>query len=143
MTDNSGTLTADRRHVQLLQSHAMQADVPELGAYPDPASRNIHCHGRQLQLRIIPEFNFPAPVARISDVAPTRPVTPLTLHSSKLAWKSRGAHYKTTTLYIGASMGFHVNLREDINPSIRPFIHKAMHVHLCMSRTYGVQKSWA
>ena len=34
------------------------------------------------------------------------------LHSSKLTWKWRGAPYKTTILYIGPSMSFHVNLGE-------------------------------
>ena len=33
-----------------------------------------------------------------------------TVHSSKLTWKWRGAPLKTTILYTGPSMGFHVNL---------------------------------
>ena len=34
------------------------------------------------------------------------------LHSSKLTWKRRGAHYKTTILYKGLYMSFHVDLGE-------------------------------
>ena len=34
------------------------------------------------------------------------------LHSSKLTWKLRGAPFKTTVLYKGLSMSFHVNLGE-------------------------------
>ena len=36
------------------------------------------------------------------------------LHSSKLTWKWRGAPYKTTILYIGPLISFHVNLGEGI-----------------------------
>ena len=34
------------------------------------------------------------------------------LHSPKLTWKWRRGPYKTTILYIGPSMSFHVNLGE-------------------------------
>ena len=34
------------------------------------------------------------------------------LHCSKLTWRWRGAPFKATILYIGPSMGFHVNIGE-------------------------------
>ena len=34
------------------------------------------------------------------------------IHSSTLTWKLREAPFKTTILYTGPSMGFHVNLGE-------------------------------
>ena len=36
------------------------------------------------------------------------------VHSSKLTWKWRRAPYKTSILYIGPSMSFHVNLGKGI-----------------------------
>ena len=41
-----------------------------------------------------------------------KPLFQQVLHSPKLTWKWRGAPYKTTILYIGPSMSFHVNLGE-------------------------------
>ena len=38
------------------------------------------------------------------------------IHSSKLTWKWRGAHYKATVPYIGPSMSFHVDLGEGTSP---------------------------
>ena len=35
---------------------------------------------------------------------------------TKLTWKWREAHYKTTILYIGPSMSFHVNLGKVMVP---------------------------
>ena len=49
------------------------------------------------------------------------------IHSSNFTWKWRGALYKTTILYIGPSISFHVNLGEGMvsiplqeAPNIKP-----------------------
>ena len=43
-----------------------------------------------------------------------REVGPIYIHSSKLIWKWRGAHYNTGILYLGPSMSFYLNLGEVI-----------------------------
>ena len=43
------------------------------------------------------------------------------LHSCKLTWKWRGAPNKTTILYIGPSISFHVNLGEGKSHSCKKF----------------------
>ena len=37
------------------------------------------------------------------------------VHSSKLTWKWRGSLQKTTILYVGPSVSFHVNLGEGVD----------------------------